>query len=165
VVIQCNRKNYFINKTTVVWLLHKGERVSSDHIFRVRSKQPYSSDILKSVSRPVSNKPSTCDEIALGDVRVFEHQEMSTWKIGKVLKFSYYKQKAKASCQYRGSVAKVISTENVGVLCSWHSKLKELTYTCVPTADTEEIVHSYIPTSLYVCTMTSGCFHSVVKQV
>lgn len=164
VVIQRNGKDYFINKTTVVWLLQE-ERVSSDRLFRVRSKQPYSSDILKSVSRPVrvSNKLSTYDEIALGDVCVFEHQETSTWRIGKVLKF-YYKQKSKASRQYRGSVAKVISNENIGVLCSWYTKLKELTYTCVPTADTEEVVHSYIPTSLYVCTMTSGCFQSVVKN-
>lgn len=150
VVIQRNGKDYFINKTTVVLLLQEGERVSSNRLFWVRSKQLYSSDILKSVSCPVSNKPSTYDEIALGDVCVFEHQETSTWRIGKVPKFSYYKQKAKASRQYRGSVAKVISTENIGVLCSWYSKLKELTYTCVPTAVTEEVVHSYIPTSLCV---------------
>ena len=34
----------FIRKTTAVWLFQEGERVSSDRLFRVRSKQPFSSE-------------------------------------------------------------------------------------------------------------------------
>ena len=36
-----NGKSMFISKTTAVWLLQEGERVSTDRLFRVRSKQPY----------------------------------------------------------------------------------------------------------------------------
>ena len=31
----------YIRKTTVLWLLQEGERVSSDRLFRVRATQPY----------------------------------------------------------------------------------------------------------------------------
>ena len=88
--IQCHGKDYFINKTTVVWLLQEGEKVSSDRLFRVRSKQPYTSDSLKTVSHPVSSQPSHFEEIAIGDCVFFQDHEMSIWKIGKVLKFSYF---------------------------------------------------------------------------
>ena len=40
----------FIRKTTAVWLLQEGERVSTDHLFRVRHKQPYSTDIYASTT-------------------------------------------------------------------------------------------------------------------
>ena len=74
VVIQDNGKDYFINKTTVVWLLQEGEKVSSNCLFRVRSKQPYLNDSMKSIHHPVSNEPSHCDEIAVGDLCVFQVQ-------------------------------------------------------------------------------------------
>ena len=37
----------FIRKTTAVWLLQEGERVSSDRLFRVRGKQPFSTETKK----------------------------------------------------------------------------------------------------------------------
>ena len=40
-----NDQIVYIRKTTAIWLLQEGERVSIDRIFRVRHKQPYSSDI------------------------------------------------------------------------------------------------------------------------
>ncbi len=164
VKIERDGKDYFINKTTAVWLLQEGERVSSDRLFRVRNKQPYSSNgSLKNVSHIVSNQPSQGEEISLGNVCVFKYSGMSSWQIGKILKFSYYKQKAKASQQYRGSVAKVTSTENVGVLCSWYSEVEERVYTFSP-PDMERIVHSYISISSYLCTLTNGCFQSVENK-
>ena len=33
-----NNKTIFIRKTTALWLLQEGERISTDHLFRVRSK-------------------------------------------------------------------------------------------------------------------------------
>ena len=36
-------RTIYIHKTTAVWLFQEGERVSSDRLFRVREKQPYSS--------------------------------------------------------------------------------------------------------------------------
>ena len=38
-------QNIFIRKTTAVWLLQEGERVSTDRLFRVRQKQPYSTNV------------------------------------------------------------------------------------------------------------------------
>lgn len=35
----------FIRKSTAVWLFQEGERVSSDRLFQVRAKQPYSLNI------------------------------------------------------------------------------------------------------------------------
>ncbi len=75
--IERDGKDYFINKTTAVWLLQEGERVSSDRLFRVRSKQPYSNGSLKNVSHPVSNQPSQCEHILVGDVCVFKYSGMS----------------------------------------------------------------------------------------
>ncbi len=40
-------KSVFIRKITAVWLFQEVERVSSDRLFRVRNKQPYSSFIKK----------------------------------------------------------------------------------------------------------------------
>ena len=37
-----NNKTIFIRKTTALWLLQEGERISTDRLFRVRHKQPYS---------------------------------------------------------------------------------------------------------------------------
>ncbi len=39
-----SQRTVFIRKTTAVWLLQESEHVSSDRLFRVRSKQPYSSE-------------------------------------------------------------------------------------------------------------------------
>ena len=41
-----NNKTIFIRKTTALWLLQEGERISPDRLFRVRHKQPYSSTSL-----------------------------------------------------------------------------------------------------------------------
>jgi len=38
-----NGKVFHIHKTTAVWLFQECERVSTDHLFRVQAKQPYSS--------------------------------------------------------------------------------------------------------------------------
>lgn len=47
VEVQANGQNVFICKTTAVWLLQEGERVSSDRLFRVRCKQPFAIQPLK----------------------------------------------------------------------------------------------------------------------
>ena len=41
-VLTHNHKSILIRKTTALWLLQEGERISTDRLFRVRSKQPYS---------------------------------------------------------------------------------------------------------------------------
>ena len=49
VEVERNGKTLFIDKTTAVWLLQEGERLSSDSLFRVRSKQPYSNDVQRTL--------------------------------------------------------------------------------------------------------------------
>ena len=44
-----NDQTVFIRKTTAIWLLQEGERVSTDRLFRVRNKQPYNSEISKRI--------------------------------------------------------------------------------------------------------------------
>ncbi len=83
---------------------------------------------------------------------------MSNWQIG--IKFSYYKLKAKASQQYRGSVAKGMSTEK-----RWGSLFMALKgggkslYFLIPRYGKNcPLLHSYL------CTLTSGCFQSVCVE-
>ena len=42
--VLAGQKSLFMQKKTVVWLFNNNERVSTDRIFRVRSKQPQDSD-------------------------------------------------------------------------------------------------------------------------
>ena len=51
-------QSIFICKTTAVWLLQEGERVSTDRLFRVRHKQPYSTDIYASTTS--ASTSTTC---------------------------------------------------------------------------------------------------------
>ena len=44
-VLTHNRKSILIQKSTALWLLQEGERLSPDRIFRVRSTQPYSESL------------------------------------------------------------------------------------------------------------------------
>ena len=60
----------FIRKTTAVWLFQESERVSSDRLFRVRDKQPYSSDSVVSgqAIQKTSEIPVTTDTIQVGNL-------------------------------------------------------------------------------------------------
>ena len=51
------QRTVYINKTTVVWLLQEGERVSADRLFRVCNKQPFSS----SSDKPVCSSSDLSD--------------------------------------------------------------------------------------------------------
>ena len=44
VEVHKGQSTILIRKTTAVWLFQESERVSSDRLFRVRDKQPFSSD-------------------------------------------------------------------------------------------------------------------------
>ena len=66
VEVQANGQNIFIHKTTAVWFLQEVERVLSDHLFRVRCKQPFAKETLKvdAVTIPVASpapKPKVID--------------------------------------------------------------------------------------------------------
>ena len=166
----------FINKTTVVWLLQESERVSSDRLFRVRNKQPYTNENLKiSIPQSTVEQPSYCEEVSVGDICVFEKD--GNWIAGKILQFSHHNEKTKGAQQYRGSVAKVSCTTSLGILCSWYSKSEDshvLFCAQTPTSvtDTQQLAsssstqvindaHCFIPLSSYVCTLPHGCFENI----
>ena len=70
------QRSVYINKTTVVWLLQEGERVSADRLFRVRNKQPFSSSSDKPVCSSSdlsdnSSNPVVSETLSVGDICVF----------------------------------------------------------------------------------------------
>ena len=87
IVFDNPERSIFIRKTTAVWLFQEGERVSSDRLFRVRSKQPYTSKDMKQeiyttsedCALPIINKL-----IKVGEFCVFKTDEgklhMVYWK-------------------------------------------------------------------------------------
>ena len=74
-----NGEPIYIRKTTLIWLLQEGERMSSDRLFRVRAKQPYntSTKLLLPSTNVDSSIPTVNDDIKLGDFYVF--WDVSGW--------------------------------------------------------------------------------------
>ena len=156
----------FIRKTTAIWLFQEGELVSSDRLFKVRAKQPFSNDTMTRFDEyPAVNGalPIIMETVEVGDMCVFNKDH--GWEIGRILQFSHHEKKEISAHQYKGRVA---STKNkdLGVLCTW---FQESTGTYRMCASEH---HCYFPLSRYVCTLTCQCFiqngtsesnHSVMK--
>jgi len=70
VEVQANGQNVFIRKTTAVWLLQEGERVSSDCLFRVRCKQPFAIEPLKAGTLPATSPAITAPKANVVDLDV-----------------------------------------------------------------------------------------------
>ena len=90
-------RTIYIHKTTAVWLFQEGERVSSDRLFRVREKQPYSSVTTNEIKVCDSNAtvPTMCDVISIDDICAFKFPEPCKWKLGKVCNFATQVKKQK----------------------------------------------------------------------
>ena len=114
----------YVRKSTIVWLLQEGERVSIDRLIRVKVKQPYSSSDKQLSSKNLNEinckLPQIRDNVELGDLCVFV-EETNGWLIGKIMQFARYKEKLKSNRQYKSTSAPVTS-DSVGVLCSWFCK-------------------------------------------
>ena len=156
-----NNKSAYIHKTTAVWLLQEGERISSDRLFRVRAKQPFAIE-QQNQERHLNTNPFVCLTINVGDYCMFKVSD-ETYKLGKVLQFSYYKEKTKKAKQFLSSSVHLSSgKENVGVLCTWYtstspsspSKNSCAVFSMVSCSD---LVHRYIPVSSYLCTLPTSC--------
>lgn len=151
----------FIRKTTAVWLFQEGERVSSDRLFRVRSKQPYDS---KGVKQELCTTSEDCELpiinkiIRIGEFCVFNTDESKcTWSIGRVLQFAKYKEKTVSAQQYKGFTVDT-SKKDIGVLCSWFDLQQGSTKVFKMCGnETVTVTHSYLPISSYVCTLTNNC--------
>ena len=152
-------KTIFIRKTTAVWLFQEGERVSSDRLFRVRAKQPYSSDVSKQeeVNNESGYVPYISQTINLGNLCAFKAGDM--WNIGKVLQFS--KKGAKKKFQQYKECSVSVSMVDIFVLCSWCSRVSESSSTIYKVAS-QQTEHAFIPISYYICTLTRNSF-AVIK--
>ena len=143
-----NGETIYIRKSTIVWLFQEGERVSSDRLFRVRVKQPYSTPLhhiptkeLKEIKLTI---PQVEDHIQLGDLCAFNNKH--SWIIGRVVQFAYYKETLKGSRQYKST--KVSSdSSSIGVLCSWFQQQDNDFNISIESS----INFSYIPITRYIC--------------
>ena len=148
--IENNGKKICIRKTTAVWLFQESEYVSSDRLFRVRSKQPNVSPRNEStrsrasvVDAPV---PQVCTSITVGEICIFKCTK--TWHIGKVLQFKFIQGKTMKLQQYHGISAKV-ETVGLSVLClwfKWHPPLATRTFSI-----SWEEKQSFWPICTYIC--------------
>ena len=132
VAVQHAGKTLFINKTTAVWLLQEGERVSSDRLFCVRSTQPFEVTVLlvrckdKTISVNVMNiaKQSgitdcalfalacvTCLALGIDPVTVVHDQQQLRAHFVSTLTLSYLVLKK------RKPVARVVETCTVYCYC------------------------------------------------
>ena len=158
--VQHKGEKIFIRKSTLVWMFQEGERVSTDRLFRVRVKQPYSTS-LQQISSKCDNSslPHVQEFVELGDICVFqENITPKEWSIGRITQFANYKESLKSNKQYKSSKALVQS--NVGVLCTWfeHYKEDDLKFHYTKERSLEYILIS----EAYVCTLTQGCFQEVI---
>lgn len=153
--VKANGRSFYIRKTTTVWLLQEGERVSADRLFRVRCKQPFSSGGLKLITDnlPSSKQgiPVIADNVQIGQLCAFAIED--GWKIGKVLQFSKYKERTKNAQKYKGTGTE-ISDSSIGVLCSWYVPSKESPLHFQ--LNQQESGFSYFPLSSYLCTLEEG---------
>ena len=148
-------KTVYINKTTAVWLLQEGERVSSYRLFWVRNMQPFSAEAHLQKHSIISKVPILCNKVEIGDICTFVSE--TVWDTGRVVQFAYYREKTKKALQYHGNSVD-LSKGEVRVLCTWFDKITPQQLSLLSITKTH---HSYIPLQLYICTFTQGCFQSI----
>ena len=166
VEVYYGQKTVYINKTTVLWLLQEGEKVSADRLFRVCNKQPFSSNLNKTIGsrNDISNNinPVVSATLSVGDISVF-HISSAQWKIGRILSFSYFLEKTKASQEYTKTTYNLAekSKKPVGVLCSWYDST-EIPLRFVITENCT--YYRFISVELYICTLANGCFKTLETE-
>ena len=118
VVVGDPKRSALIRKTTAIWLFQEGERVSSNRVFRVRSKQPHNSENVKGMlsndSKSDDALPTVSKILKLGDLCVFQMQDGNEWCIGRVLQFAKLKDKTVGHQQCK-EWSVDLSTKNIGV--------------------------------------------------
>ena len=132
--------------------------MSSDRLFRVRSKQPYTSDPQPKTPSASSEDPAVLQSLEVGDICIFKDPKTKC-KIGRVLQFAYYLEKTKSAQQYRSTTVSLTDKpKKIGVLCSWYSWLSpSAKFSMVQCEET----HEFIPVTSYVCTLSHGCFEKI----
>ena len=93
--LEVKHENYsiLIHKNTVLWLLQESERVSSNRVFHILEKQPFSSESTnfeKQTRMREDTLPEISSDVKLDEICAFMRN--GKWKIGKVLQFKIQKQ-------------------------------------------------------------------------
>ena len=161
--IKHKEKDMYIHKTTAVWLLQEGERVSADRLFRVRSKQPYTCEPQPLTHVHVNTLSAAYPTIEVGNICAFA--ESTKWKLGRVLKFAYYMEKKVTSRQYTAASVNINSTSNlekIGVLCSWYSTSASNPARFSISCDEEP--HAFHPITSYLCTLSHGTIEKFERE-
>jgi hypothetical protein len=143
-------QNVMIRKQTAVWLFQETERVSSDRLFRVRSKQPHSGSdktVTSSISMTEDENPVKADNITIGDLCVFKagHSQATIGKVLQIVLIERGKQKP-----FKGNYI-LLSSGNYEVLCTWYIGKGDHYKVC------EKADFNYYHINNYVCTITKGC--------
>lgn len=113
--------------------------MSSDRLFRVRAKQPFSSETRTSISGkpPVNNEtPYICDKVDVGEMCAFSTE--GHYQIGRILQFCHYENKKVSEYQYQSRFANT-KQRDLGVLCTWFEEIENGYNIC------RSKNHSYIP--------------------
>ena len=128
--------------------------MSADRLFRVRCKQPYSSNVSHN-QHTESAHPIISHSIQIGEMCVFKQNQ--GWAIGKVLQFSKMKEKTMSAQQYEGFAAEISKT-GLGVLCCWYTPISSdpASFQMLKPS-----THIYHPLDTYMCTLTFGCFKAM----
>ena len=87
-----------------------------------------------------------------------------TAQLGRVLQFSYFKEKTKKAKQY---LVELPQTENIGVLCSWYtqsSSTANSTLIFSLACDGDSFLHEYQPVNSYLCTLSEPCFDWIAES-
>ena len=159
-----NDKVFHIRKTTAVWLFQECERVSTDRLFRVRSKQPYLSNFKpdslpsKSSSEQGTVLPRKLEVVRIGDVCVFQSQ--NEWKIGKILQFCCQSGKTEKFQQCKEtSINLTTNSKNIGVTCSWFSWHPPLSLQTYSLSSDERNTSCTCSVADYSFTLSNKCFN------
>jgi len=148
VEVTANDQTLSIRKTTAIWLLQENERVSSDRLFRVREKQPYS-DLTTATTVASFTVPTVSNTVHIGDLCLFKLG--TDWQLGRILQLSKYDtEKKRYNKPCNDQVIEV--TKYVGVLCSWYSKLSNNEFELSKNSDME-----YLSLENYICTLPESC--------
>ena len=85
VEVSLNDHTFSIRKTTAIWLLQENERVSSDRLFSVRDKQPFTSTSHPVMSISCAN-PVISATLTVGDLCLFK--ATLDWELESILDFT-----------------------------------------------------------------------------
>ena len=66
--VKHNSKVVYVRKTSLVWIFQQAEHVSTDHLFRVRKKQPYSTNLCE------ESKDKSSNDISIRDLATTDMQ-------------------------------------------------------------------------------------------